>query len=69
MVSLLELFIERRIATSFLAIAVLLAGTVAYLMLPVAPLPQVDFPTIQIGATLPGANADTMATSVATPLE
>jgi multidrug efflux pump len=68
-VSLLELLIQRRIATTFLAIAVLLAGTVAYFMLPVAPLPQVDFPTIQIGATLPGASADTMATSVATPLE
>ena len=67
--SLLELFIKRRIATSFLAIAVLLVGLVAYFMLPVAPLPQVDFPTIQIVANLPGASAETMATSVATPLE
>ncbi|WP_175837755.1 efflux RND transporter permease subunit [Burkholderia anthina] len=67
--SLLELLIRRRIATSFLAIAVLLAGIVAYCMLPVAPLPQVDFPTIQVVAKLPGASADTMATSVATPLE
>ncbi|NTZ06110.1 efflux RND transporter permease subunit [Burkholderia metallica] len=67
--SLLELFIRRRIATSFLAIAVLLVGLVAYFMLPVAPLPQVDFPTIQVVAKLPGASADTMATSVATPLE
>ncbi|WOD14585.1 efflux RND transporter permease subunit [Paraburkholderia kirstenboschensis] len=67
--SLMELFIKRRIATSFLAIAVLLAGAVAYSMLPVAPLPQVDFPTIQVVAKLPGASAETMATSVATPLE
>ena len=67
--SLLELFIQRRIATSFLAIAVLLVGMVAYFLLPVAPLPQVDFPTIQVIANLPGASADTMATSVATPLE
>jgi len=67
--SLLERFIQRRIATSFLAIAVLLVGAVAYFLLPVAPLPQVDFPTIQIVAQLPGASAETMATSVATPLE
>ncbi|MGF6919813.1 efflux RND transporter permease subunit [Paraburkholderia sp. 40] len=67
--SLLEVFIQRRIATSFLAIAVLLVGMVAYFLLPVAPLPQVDFPTIQVIANLPGASADTMATSVATPLE
>ncbi|BAO90345.1 efflux RND transporter permease subunit [Caballeronia cordobensis] len=67
--SLIERFIERRIATTFLAIAVLLAGAVAYFLLPVAPLPQVDFPTIQIVAKLPGASAETMATSVATPLE
>ena len=67
--SLLELFIQRRIATSFLAIAVLLLGAVAYFLLPVAPLPQVDFPTIQIVAKLPGASAETMATSVATSLE
>ncbi len=67
--SLLELFIQRRVATTFLAIAVLLVGIVAYFLLPVAPLPQVDFPTIQVVAKLPGASADTMATSVATPLE
>jgi hydrophobe/amphiphile efflux-1 (HAE1) family protein len=67
--SLLEFFIQRRIATSFLAIAVLLVGAVCYFLLPVAPLPQVDFPTIQVVAKLPGASADTMATSVATPLE
>ena len=67
--SLTELFIQRRVGTSFLAIAVLMVGMVAYFMLPVAPLPQVDFPTIQVQAKLPGASADTMATSVATPLE
>ena len=67
--SLFELLIQRRIATSFLAIAVLLVGAVAYFLLPVAPLPQVDFPTIQVVAKLPGASAETMATSVATPLE
>ncbi|HEV7814805.1 MAG TPA: efflux RND transporter permease subunit, partial [Janthinobacterium sp.] len=67
--SLTELFISRRVGTTFLAIGVLLVGMVAYMLLPVAPLPQVDFPTIQIQASLPGASADTMATSVATPLE
>jgi multidrug efflux pump len=66
---LLELLIQRRVATSFLAIAVVLAGMVAYFKLPVAPLPQVDFPTIQVTASLPGASAETMATAVATPLE
>lgn len=67
--SISEVFIRRRIGTCLLALAVVLLGTVAYFMLPVAPLPQVDFPTIQIQTNLPGANADTMATSVATPLE
>ncbi|MEK6423960.1 MAG: efflux RND transporter permease subunit [Burkholderia gladioli] len=67
--SLLDNLIRRRVATSFAALAVLLAGLVAYRLLPVAPLPQVDFPTIQVIAKLPGASADTMATSVATPLE
>ena len=66
---LLALLIQRRVATSFLALAVLLVGAAAYVNLPVGPLPQVDFPTIQIQATLPGASAQTMATSVATPLE
>ncbi|MFP3644000.1 efflux RND transporter permease subunit [Paraburkholderia sp. SIMBA_054] len=66
---LLELLIQRRVATSFLAIAVVLVGLVAYFQLPVAPLPQVDFPTIQVTAQLPGASAETMATAVATPLE
>ncbi|HEY0480418.1 MAG TPA: efflux RND transporter permease subunit [Kofleriaceae bacterium] len=64
-----ELFIRRRIGTSLLAVGLVLVGVVAYLQLPVAPLPQVEFPTIQVRASLPGASADTMATSVATPLE
>jgi multidrug efflux pump subunit AcrB len=62
-------FIRRPIGTSLLAAAVLLAGTVAYLLLPVAPLPKVDFPTISVSAILPGASPETMASSVATPLE
>ncbi|WP_118185942.1 efflux RND transporter permease subunit [Paraburkholderia phosphatilytica] len=66
---LLALLIQRRVATSFLALAIMLAGIVAYVKLPVGPLPQVDFPTIQILAQLPGASAQTMAASVATPLE
>jgi multidrug efflux pump len=57
------------VATSLLAAAILLAGALAYSKLPVAPLPRVDFPTIQISATLPGASPETMASSVATPLE
>jgi multidrug efflux pump len=64
-----EIFIRRRIGTSLLAIGLVLIGLVAYALLPVAPLPQVDFPTIQVEARLPGANADIMASSVATPLE
>jgi len=62
-------FVRRPIATSLLATAVILAGLVAYRGLPVAPLPRVDFPTIQVSGALPGANPDTMASSVATPLE
>ena len=62
-------FVRRPIATSLLAAAVILAGLVAYRSLPVAPLPRVDFPTIQVSGALPGANPDTMASSVATPLE
>ena len=62
-------FIERPVATTLLTIAVVLAGLVAYSLLPVAPLPQVDFPTISVQGSLPGASPDTMATSVATPLE
>ncbi len=62
-------FIRRPVATSLLAAALLLAGVLAYSRLPVAPLPRVDFPTIQVSATLPGASPETMASSVATPLE
>ena len=62
-------FVRRPIATSLLAAAVILAGLVAYRGLPVAPLPRVDFPTIQVSGALPGASPDTMASSVATPLE
>ncbi len=62
-------FIQRPVATSLLAAAVLLAGMLAYVQLPVAPLPRVDFPTIQVSASLPGASPETMASSVATPLE
>ena len=62
-------FIERPIGTTLLTIAVGLAGVIAYFFLPVSPLPQVDFPTIQVNASLPGASPDTMASSVATPLE
>jgi hydrophobe/amphiphile efflux-1 (HAE1) family protein len=68
-VSISSPFIQRPVATSLLAAALLLAGTLAYWRLPVAPLPRVDFPTIQISATLPGASPETMASSVATPLE
>jgi len=62
-------FIERPVATSLLMAAVGFVGLVAFPFLPVAPLPQVDFPTIQVNATLHGASAETMAASVAAPLE
>ncbi len=62
-------FIRRPVATSLLAAALLLAGLLAYFNLPVAPLPRVDFPTIQVSASLPGASPETMASAVATPLE
>src|ERR1700757_2395039 len=62
-------FIHRPVATTLLTIAIAIAGIIAYRVLPVAPLPQVDFPTISVAATLPGASADIMASSVATPLE
>src|SRR5579862_4595686 len=62
-------FIRRPVATSLLTIALLLAGIIAYRLLPVAPLPQVDFPTIGVSASLPGASPETMASAVATPLE
>jgi multidrug efflux pump subunit AcrB len=62
-------FIRRPVATFLLSIAVILAGAVAYTLLPVASLPQVEFPVISVGASLPGADPETMASSVATPLE
>ncbi|HEY6290255.1 MAG TPA: multidrug efflux RND transporter permease subunit [Terriglobia bacterium] len=64
-----EPFIRRPIATALLMTAIALAGAVAFRLLPVAPLPQVDFPTINVQAGLPGASPETMASSVATPLE
>ncbi|TMJ57961.1 MAG: nodulation protein [Alphaproteobacteria bacterium] len=63
------LFINRPVATTLLTLGIALAGFFAFLKLPVAPLPQVDFPTISVFATMPGASPDTMATTVATPLE
>ena len=62
-------FIRRPVATTLLMLAVLLIGLIAYPQLPVAPLPQIDFPTITVAASLPGASPDTMASSVAQPLE
>lgn len=62
-------FIRRPIATSLLVLALLLAGALAYTQLPVAPLPQVEYPVISVSAGLPGASPETMASSVATPLE
>jgi len=64
-----EPFIRRPVATTLLLTAIALAGSVAFRLLPVSPLPQVDFPTVNVGAQLPGASPETMATSVATPLE
>src|SRR4051794_19146605 len=63
------LFIRRPVATTLLMLALLLMGLVAYPLLPVAPLPQIDFPTISVSASLPGASPETMASSVAQPLE
>src|SRR5512141_1864454 len=62
-------FIHRPVATTLLTLGIVLAGAVAYFHLPVAPLPQVDFPTISVQAALPGASPETMAATVATPLE
>jgi multidrug efflux pump len=67
--SVSEPFIRRPVATSLLTAAVLMAGGLAYTKLPVAPLPQVEFPTVSVSASLPGANPETMASAVATPLE
>ena len=62
-------FIRRPVATTLLTVAIALAGVMAFEVLPVSPLPEVDFPTISVSASLPGASADIMASSVATPLE
>jgi multidrug efflux pump len=64
-----SLFINRPVATTLLTLGITLAGIVAFTQLPVAPLPQVDFPTISVQASLPGASPETMASTVATPLE
>ena len=62
-------FIARPVATTLMTLGVALAGFLAYFQLPVAPLPQVEFPTISVQASLPGASPETMAATVATPLE
>src|ERR1700744_2578280 len=62
-------FIKRPIGTSLLTAAIALAGMAAFRLLPVSPLPQVDFPTVSVSASLPGASPEIMASSVATPLE
>lgn len=62
-------FIRRPIGTTLLLVGMLIAGIVAFFVLPVSPLPQVDFPTVSVSANLPGASPDTMGSSVATPLE
>jgi multidrug efflux pump len=62
-------FIRRRVATTLLTVAVAFAGAIAFEVLPISPLPEVDFPTISVNANLPGASANIMASSVATPLE
>src|SRR5579862_8209690 len=67
--NLSRIFIERPIMTSLVTFAILLFGIVAYRALPVAALPSVDYPTVQVMAALPGASPETMASSVATPLE
>ena len=62
-------FIKRPVATFLLSVAMILAGAVAYKMLPVSSLPQVEYPVISVNASLPGADPETMASAVATPLE
>ncbi len=65
----IEWFIHRSVATSLIMLGVVLAGLLAFVALPVAPLPQVDFPVISVSASMPGASPETMATTIATPLE
>ena len=62
-------FIGRPVATTLFTVAIVIAGAAGFSVLPVSPLPQVDFPTISVSASLPGGSADIMASSVATPLE
>ena len=62
-------FIHRPVATTLLTLAIAIAGVIAFLVLPIAALPQIDYPTIEVQATLPGASPEIMASSVATPLE
>ena len=69
MMSMSAIFIHRPIATTLLAFGLAIAGAIAFNLLPIAPLPQVDFPTISVTATLPGGSPENMATSVASPLE
>src|ERR1700749_2038636 len=64
-----ETFIRRPVGTTLITIGIAFAGAVAYSVLPVSPLPQVDFPTVSVSASLPGGSPETMASSVATPLE
>jgi len=68
-VNISEIFIRRPVATTLLTIGLVLSGAVSFRLLPVSPLPQVDFPTISVSASLPGADPETMSTSVAAPLE
>src|SRR6266700_6024237 len=64
-----QLFIQRPITTTLIMVGIVLFGLIGYRALPVSDLPNVDFPTIQVTAALPGADPETMASSVATPLE
>src|ERR1700741_72082 len=67
--NLSEPFIRRPVGTTLITVGIAFAGVIAYTVLPVSPLPQVDFPTISVSASLPGGSAEIMASSVATPLE
>src|ERR1700733_6108644 len=68
-VNLSAFFIKRPVATILMTVAIVIAGCMAFVKLPVSPLPQVDFPTITVAAQLPGASPEIMASSIATPLE
>ena len=67
--SMTGLFIRRPVATTLLTVGIALAGVISFLLLPVSPLPKVDYPTVSVQASLPGASPETMAATVATPLE